>query len=65
MKRRRTLDVFDNAPDDSMDDRMDDRMDLRLRQAVEEYATGNHGTPAKIAMSRIRERALKRRFEAR
>lgn len=40
------------------------RMDLRLRQAVEDYATGNHGTTAKTAMSRLRQRAKQRRVQA-
>ena len=39
------------------------RMDLRLREAVEHYAKGDRGDPAKMVMNRLRERAQKRRSE--
>jgi hypothetical protein len=39
------------------------RMDLRLREAVENYAKGDRGDPAKVVMNRLRERARKRRSE--
>ena len=39
------------------------RMDLRLREAVENYAKGDRGAPAKVAMNGLRERARKRRSE--
>ena len=37
------------------------RMDLRLREAVENYANGDRGAPAKLVMNELRERAQKRR----
>ena len=37
------------------------RMDLRLREAVENYANGDRGAPAKVVMNELRERAQKRR----
>jgi PHD/YefM family antitoxin component YafN of YafNO toxin-antitoxin module len=40
------------------------RMDLRLRKAMESYAAGNPGTPAKKVISRIRKHAQQRRAQA-
>lgn len=40
------------------------RMSLRLRQAVEDYASGARGTEAKGAITRLRESAQKRRGQA-
>jgi len=40
------------------------RMDLRLRKAVESYAAGNLGAPAKKVIGRIRKRAQQRRAQA-
>lgn len=40
------------------------RMDLRLRKALESYASGNPGVPAEKVMSRIRKRAQQRRAQA-
>ena len=39
------------------------RMDLRLREAVENYAKGDRGAPAKVVMNKLRERGQKRRSE--
>lgn len=40
------------------------RMDLRLRKALENYAAGNAGTPAKKVIGRIRKRTQQRRAQA-
>jgi hypothetical protein len=40
------------------------RMDLRLRAALESYAAGESGEPAKAVMGRIRKRAGQRRTKA-
>jgi PHD/YefM family antitoxin component YafN of YafNO toxin-antitoxin module len=54
-----SLDAFEKMAQDAEEY----RMDLRLREAVENYAKGERGTPAKIVVSGIRERARKRRSE--
>lgn len=55
-----SLDAFEKIARDAEEY----RMDLRLRQAVEDYAMGKHGTNAKTAMGRIRQRAKTRRGQA-
>jgi len=52
-----SLDAFEKMAQDAEEY----RMDLRLREAVENYAKGDRGTPAKTVLSGIRERARKRR----
>lgn len=52
-----SLDAFEELARDAEEY----RMDLRLRSAVESYAMGNRGTPAKTVMSRLHKRAEKRR----
>lgn len=52
-----SLDAFEQMAHDAEEY----RMDLRLREAVESYAKGDHGTLAKTAMGRLRKRADQRR----
>ena len=40
------------------------RLDLRLRAALEDYAKGERGEPAKAVFGRLRQRAKKRRTTA-
>ena len=51
-----SLDAFEEMARDAEEY----RMDLRLREAMESYAKGNPGAPAKTVMERIRKRAEKR-----
>ena len=44
-----------------MHDAEERKLDLRLRDALEDYAKGNSGTPATKAFQSIRTRASKRR----
>ncbi|MCU0749325.1 MAG: type II toxin-antitoxin system Phd/YefM family antitoxin [Akkermansiaceae bacterium] len=52
-----SLDAFQQMAQDAEEY----RMDLRLRAAVESYAAGKSGAPAKTVMGRIRKRAAQRR----
>ncbi len=52
-----SLDAFEKMARDAEDY----RLDLRLREAVESYAKGDRGAPAKTVMGRLRKRAQKRR----
>jgi PHD/YefM family antitoxin component YafN of YafNO toxin-antitoxin module len=54
-----SLDAFERMAQDAEDY----RMDLRLRAALESYAKGDHGSPAKTVMARLRKRAEKRRIK--
>ncbi|NQX01788.1 type II toxin-antitoxin system Phd/YefM family antitoxin [bacterium] len=46
-----SLDAFEEMARDAEEY----RMDLRLRGALESYATGNRGEPAKVVIDRLRE----------
>lgn len=52
-----SLDAFQKMAQDAEDY----RMDIRLRAAVESYAKGDRGEPAKKVMDRLRKRSQKRR----
>jgi PHD/YefM family antitoxin component YafN of YafNO toxin-antitoxin module len=52
-----SLDAFEKMAHDAEEY----QMDLRLRAAVENYASGKSGAPAKTVMGRIRKRAAQRR----
>lgn len=52
-----SLDAFEKLSQDADEY----RMDLRLRAAVENYAAGDRGMPAKTVMDKLRKRARKRR----
>lgn len=51
-----SLDAFEQMAHDAEEY----RMDLRLRAALENYATGESGEPAKAVMDRLRKRADER-----
>lgn len=52
-----SLDAFEQMAHDAEEY----RMDLRLREALESYATGEAGAPVKTVMGRLRKRAEQRR----
>ena len=52
-----SLDAFEKIAHDAEEY----QMDLRLRAALESYASGKSGAPAKAVMGRIRKRAAQRR----
>ena len=52
-----SLDAFEEMARDAEEY----RMDLRLREALESYASGNRGGPVKKVIGRLRNRAQKRR----
>jgi PHD/YefM family antitoxin component YafN of YafNO toxin-antitoxin module len=52
-----SLDAFEKMARDAEEY----RLDLRLRAAVEDYASGNRGEPVKKVIGRLRNRAQKRR----
>ena len=52
-----SLDAFERMAQDAEEY----RMDLRLREALESYAAGESGSPAKTVTGRLRKRADQRR----
>lgn len=55
-----SLDAFEKMSHDAEEY----QMDLRLRDALENYAKGDHGKPLKEAVGQLRERAENRRAES-